>query len=419
MVADDQEFDLDEPHLLKIATRTFLTSKRNLAKFSEYTSDVTETQIVNNTPDFRMQVFQRWGRVDRTTRMIKPNADTDDPLRRVFLNECRLNEGQPVAVLSFQAPNSWLQQDNLNQPVKLLGFLYGRIKLPGSDQIVPLLISKSIAWYPEADSQPLGVTTAHVYLASQGVDIAGLETIRREHGKRIGRNETEFFYQFLQAVENYPIPVQVPRWQPLKLLANSRKGPGNVVRLEGRIKQVSKVRIPDKSVVELTGLDHYYQVTVFPDLGQDSANPLPVIPGLDAAPPPIEVTDGDQKITYQRFPFTVCCWRLPDGEDPDSLLNRKLVVEGFFYRFWKYESEISQQHEISGQLSPLIIANHFELPSIDLRPLNQLFGSLLFVFLGVVLILGWNGFRVWRRRQTRLQKFKESLPARLSWPSED
>ena len=50
--------------------------------------------------------------------------------------------------------------------------------------------------------------------------------------------------------------------------------------------------------------------------------------------------------------------------------NQQIMVEGFYFRFWKYASDLTDQAGVSGQISPLIISSRPVMVVSDGATLN-------------------------------------------------
>ena len=118
--------------------------------------------------------------------------------------------------------------------------------------------------------------------------------------------------------------------------------------MTARCRDCTKVEVTDPDKRERYGLDHYYQLVLFPELNQS----IVLTENTD---------DGPVKAVYERFPITVCAINLPAGIDTKDVQGEAISVDGTFFRVWKYDSEINQRAKTSGTISPLIISKEFEI----------------------------------------------------------
>jgi hypothetical protein len=436
-IPENEVFDLQESNFQKLLYRTLQTSVRSFDTYAQLTSQVTWDLIRQQNPEHRTAVFQRKGTVTGLERLTLPETEAGDPVREVFRLFCQTDQGDSFQIISLDIPRPWIRAANLQQPIGFTGFLYTLVASENpaadsrqptqanstiSDRIgsdpdaslgdghhqaqggVPMFVCKTIAWYPVRADADLGVAPAHVLMAEQGVDIAGIDLVMRQHGKKLTAIESPYFFQFLAAIPQLPMEQLADSLGAMELLQNFRQAHGQPVRFQARVRQCAVVQRPaaDGASADSPSTDsfsQYYQLIVFPDLSPaQSSQSVPLIPHTLDVMPPIEVTDGGRKLTYSRFPFTICARSLPDGLSPAEIENRQVWVEGIFYRFWKYESEYTNAEDASGQLSPLIIVNQPRLVEVSDRQLNKFINGLLLGFLAIFLISGWTAWRLARRR---------------------
>ena len=146
------------------------------------------------------------------------------------------------------------------------------------------------------------------------------------------------------------------------------------------------------------GVSKYYQLMLFPN--------------LDGAKIVVKNNDGT-KMDYRRFPITICCTELPAGMSPSDVEKKQFVVDGYFFRFWKYRSDKTDEAASTGQVSPLIIAKCPQMIEPDTRSLNlTLFIFIVTVIAGLSALIG--GYKIAdRRRQSPVEKILGTLPERI------
>lgn len=406
-------FDTEEPYFKRLLYRGFQSSHRTLSRYSQFTSDVAWEKIVSDNAAHRARVFHRSGVALNAQRIPIAGSESEDPIRQVFKLNGQLEDGQPFQLISLNLPRVWLNRETLQQPIEFTGFLYTLIQEDGSAESVPMFITQRVAWFPQQADSNLGITDSHVLLSQHGVDIGGIETIMRQHGKKLTAVEAPFFFQFLTAVETIGIDrVPEPLSESLgavELLKNFRQAHGEAVRFQARVRQCSVVQRPADSTDP--SFQQYYQLIVFPDLGaREARQSIPLIPNTLDVMPGIEVSDGQQTLTYSRFPYTICARSLPEGMTPADIENQQVMIEGFFYRFWKYEAELTEAMGASGQLSPLIIVNQPRLVKTSKQQLSLFINSFLVLFLLILLFAAWTSLRTAQRNRRILGESIDGTP---------
>lgn len=171
---------------------------------------------------------------------------------------------------------------------------------------------------------------------------------------------------------------------------------GNFVSFRARVRKCSQVQITNPDLQARLGFDHYYQLMVFPDLDDQQI---------------VVKNPAGEDLVYRRFPVTMCARSLPAGMQPVDIENQQIMVEGFYFRFWKYASDLTEQAGVSGQISPLIISGRPVMVVSDGETLNVILcGFLLATILGLATLL-WV-FRNPRKRPA-LQSMPHGLPDQM------
>ena len=141
----------------------------------------------------------------------------------------------------------------------------------------------------------------------------------------------------------------IPPAVPIKsVIAKSTENIGARVELTARCRACTRVKVGDPDKRERYGIDHFYQMFVFPDLDQ-------AIVLTENTP------DGPAKAVYKRFPVTICATQLPEGLSPEDVSGSAISIDGTFFRIWKYDAEINQQANTSATISPLIITRDIKV----------------------------------------------------------
>ena len=370
-VEDGGGLDLSDEILIRMLYRVAKVSQQNLESFSSYSSDVTLRTAAEAPRDYRFWVFELRGIVSGIEKLALPNADLDS-LTSCYLVDLNSTEGESFRLVAREIPKSWSKQNSSGQPVECFGFYYGVFSSSQDETTVPTFLANRVQWRPTEENASLGVGPAQVLLASKGVDIGLLDFVRKQNTKSLGAADRDCFFQMLSASRNIT-QAEMPDGdlEFVNLMKNPTKHFSDNVVVEGRVRRCVPVQIDDPPTQELVGLKSYYELDMFIQLGDQK----------------IVVKSGpDQSLEYrQRFPITVCVAELPNGLGIDDVQDKIVSVRGFFYRFWKYQSEFTDKVEgQSGQVSPLIIGLAPEVVSPPAFVLDQF---LMYSLLGMIVVV--------------------------------
>jgi hypothetical protein len=149
-----------------------------------------------------------------------------------------------------------------------------------------------------------------------------------------------------------------PEVDAADLLKRSGDWVGRRLRLRCQTVRITRVTVTNPAVREWIASDHYWQIDALGELGNVVIR--------------IEPEDGvSEPATFEnRFPVSVVTLKLPDfietAIDPSGqafarndvlMLSRQLIVDGFFYRLWSYESDLMRRHGGGDQFGPLVMAS--------------------------------------------------------------
>lgn len=416
-IADDLPLDVDSPLLKQLLYRIRNTSPESRLRYSDYTKGLTWQDVSAKTEDFRLWTFDIPARLTRVEKQPLMNLSSQEDIQHVFVCHCEttsgtaaspqtsLDPGRPFLTLATRVPREIPVGVGLDEPIRVVGFLYARISgIDHADENeMPVFISDRIAWYP---SENTTLTSAnHKRLAGLGFDIGLLDDVRDSNNLPLGGRDAEAFYQMLAAVgrldssDNSGSPsADLKRIGFKEMVQNAGANFGECAEVSGTIRSCSVITVPQQDIRERLGVETYYQLMLFPD--------------LDGARVVVRNKDGS-KLDYRRFPITVCCTELPDGLTPAEMERQQCVVNGFYYRFWKYQSEHTDQLHANGQVSPLILAQSPQLIESSIGQLNAVL--LVFVIGAIAIIFALiMGFRIADRRQkTPGAKILDSLPDKI------
>ena len=423
-IQDDQPLDLGDPMILQLVYRIQKTSTKSRSVYSEYSKDLTWEQLSSQTQDYRLWVVDRKARLKKITKHRFADAERDDLVKGIFVCHCENQHQQPVVVLSRTVPRSLPIDTDLDEPIALNGFLFARREVGSKTGVVPeksdddsgasqtelkegddaglssalVFIVDRIAWYPDQVDQPHS-NQSHVALAQAGVDIGLLDFVRENNAQKLGNADSEAFYQMIGSVNRLEPNIAFDhRIGFVDIMRDGASNFGNAVRIKGVVRSCSEVSVTDSDVASRIGVSKYYQLIVFPN--------------LDGGKIVVKNKSGED-IEYKRFPITVCCLQLPEGFSTTSIERQSFLIDGFFFRFWKYQSDKTDAAGASGQVSQLIIVK----TPIHVAAEEGWLDLILLCFV-TVLIVGFSILTWWyrgvdRRQKSPGQKIIESLPEQI------
>lgn len=283
---------------------------------------------------------------------------------RVYRIEIELSmDGQPSSqqcfVLSTTVPTAWLalwsSTRTLDEPMASAGLVI----TPGDD-VEPLVIaSPGLAWFPAAEA---GGDSSNDWalLARHGFNVSLIDQIKSQNRKPLMPTDHGAFYAMLVAAgratgDDLSPPPEV---DAADLLKRSGDWVGRRLRMRCQTVRITRVTVTNPAVRELIANDHYWQIDALGELGNVVIR--------------IEPEDGvSEPATFEnRFPVSVVTLQLPDfietAIDPSGqafarndvlMLSRQLIVDGFFYRLWSYESDLMRRHGGGDQFGPLVMAS--------------------------------------------------------------
>ena len=377
-VEDDLPLDPEDRFLRRLLHRVGQTSAGNLNRYGAYAADIDWPELKKSPHDYRFWVFQRDVFLSQVHRIDFSDAVDDESLSGCYVNYCQTADGDPVIVLTRSTCRRWPLETALPdpQPVRVSGFFYGAVLWRDGELIVrasgdetepvddvapvPVFIADRLAWFPDSASEALDVSPDHVLLARHGVDIGLLDYVRAANSKPLGTRDAGSFYQLLAAVAEIGESLPVDSRQFVDLMTTPMESIGDSVTLRGVVRQCVEVKLTDAAAQAATGVDRYWQLSLFPDLGGRRIS--------------LKRPDGELDV-FTSFPATVCLTKLPGGETMATMEGQQLQVDGFYFRFWRYASERSQQTGSGGQVSPLVIAASSKILPAPVNALNWVAGA--------------------------------------------
>jgi len=256
-----------------------------------------------------------------------------------------------------------------------------------------------------AVQEPAGPTNqSWTRLAEVGFDLQELEGLRVRNSQPLSGKDGEPM-DLLQAAVNQWDRNGFESIKPLgllDLLADTRNSMCRRVRMIGRVRQCLRIKAASDSTEQ--DADAPQQNENSGDLFQ-----LTIFPDLDGQKITVKSPSGE-RVPYGRFSVTVRASQLPVGETERSLLDKRVRVDGFHYRFWRYDSVFSGQQGLNGQIGALVIGG----PIVVLKnpPVAVLEEGLMWAFgllaLGLLAMGWWYG-----RGLSRSDRAYDALPDML------
>ena len=408
---DDLPLDPQAKTVVNMLYRLQKASPATLDRFAAFSKDVRLTQARDETIDFRFWLFRFSANLTKIQKVpiadAPPTSDSIDHLYRcTALATDSTGSSIPCTILTRSIPSQLPLETEIDTSIQVTGLLYCRalVSTPveagpadqptGANQPTLVFIADRLGWFPKKES---AADKQMVALASTGFDIAQLDRIKSCNGKALGTKDADAFYQMLTTVgTGHDIPPAVPI---KSVIAKSTENIGARVELTARCRACTRVKVGDPDKRERYGIDHFYQMFVFPDLDQ-------AIVLTENTP------DGPAKAVYKRFPVTICATQLPEGLSPEDVSGSAISIDGTFFRIWKYDAEINQQANTSATISPLIITRDIKV----IEKASWMNHLVTWVFGGIAALIAfmYAYHRVFSKKQTRpTESILDTLPDQI------
>ncbi|MCP4480492.1 MAG: hypothetical protein GY818_20600 [Planctomycetaceae bacterium] len=408
-VDDDQPLNFESPILKQLLYRVRNTSPKSRARYSQFSQATTWRDMTSQTEDFRFWTFNRPALLTKIEKHAFKQDTSDEEIKGVYVCHCEsvphstedsTTPPQKLIVLSRTVPKALPVNTEINQPIRISGFLYSRALEAEGSRLV--FITDRIQWYPQEKTDKISAN--QVELSKLGFDLGLIDSVRKNNARPLMGQDAEAFFQMLAAMNRFAGTPENLFKEPAEALSfsdifsGSPEYFGDAVHLQGVIRSCSPVTIPHQDIQERLEISQYYQLMIFPDLGGAKI----IIRGKDGS-----------ELDYQRFPITVCCTELPNGMTAQEIERKQCVIDGYFFRFWKYQSARTDLVESAGQLSPLVIAKQPVLVETGIDVLDR---GLLFFVLGtmalVIFLISYFRF-VDRNQKPPLENILENLPEKI------
>jgi hypothetical protein len=348
---DDSEFtslynfeswNPDHPTILKILFRLANIQQHLMESFAKELDEKATNDILKQPDEYRAKVFRIEGVVTSIEEhSLLPRSAEGFGFDQYYIYQVDLGFGQSVKLLSTHKPRAWSPGKGARYPVVANAYFLHIVNMPPENQFV--FASGHLQWYPTQADPKLNIGNGQLILSAMNIDIAKFDDIQMAHDQPIGAVDGAAMQEWIEAAGALKQSVvdQID-WEPVDLvdvLAHPTERTGDALVIRGIVRRISRV----ESQTDDGGKTYYYQLDMFYDLDDIQ----------------IEYSDRNQQTRKFKnsFPITVCTKRLPAGIEPGTDLKIPLVVRGFFFKLWSFQSEatkaISQQKR---QTSPLFVA---------------------------------------------------------------
>ena len=408
---DDLPLDPQAKTAVNMLYRLRKASPATLDRFAAFSKDVSLTQARDEAIDFRFWLFRFPANLTKIQKVpIADAPSTSDSIGHLYrctaLATDSTGSSIPCTILTRSIPSQLPLETAIDTPIQVTGMLYCRalISTPAkvepagqptdADQPTLVFIADRLGWFPKTESV---ADKQMVALASTGFDVAQLDRIKSCNGKALGTKDADAFYHLLTTVgTGHDIPPAVPI---KSVIAKSTENIGARVELTARCRTCTRVKVTDPDKRERYGIDHFYQMFVFPDLDQ-------AIVLTENTP------NGPAKTVYKRFPVTICATQLPAGLSPEDVTGNPISIDGTFFRIWQYDAEINQQANNSATISPLIITRDIEV--IETAPWMNHIVTWVFGIIAALIAFMYAYHRVFSKKQNRpAESILDTLPDQI------
>ena len=380
-IKDNEALDPSNAQFKKLLYRTGTVDAIVLRQWSARSKDVSVDQLVADPAAFRFHPFSMDVQTNSIRRFDFEPKDAKDFLSGFYYANCQTKDGTDFVLISRSSIASWQGIPELprSQQISFDGFYLGNLAVNPDDKnetkVKPVFVARRFSWFPDQESEALEVDALKVALAKEGVDISLLDIVKSRKGKPIGNRESTCYWQMMAASKAVAATDPAERIDFATMLRNPIDSVGKAAALRGRVRQCVPVKVTSPEVMELLGVETWYQLTLFPD--------------LDGRPIEVGTRDGDPEVYQNAFPVTVCILDLPQGYDFESIVGSTFQCSGIFYRIWAYPSERTEDSNLEAQPSPLIMgASMLKVESTG-GQLQAMLGAILLAMFVAIGFIGW------------------------------
>jgi hypothetical protein len=345
----------DEEALLKILFRMPQISSEDISRWIR--ASVPWALLTADPGKSRGKFFLLHGRVRRVVKVpVRPQLAELFEMNDYWQVDLAVSAGSAITVYTRSIPTVWETARQLDEHAQVRG-MFLKQGPPNMDEPTFLFAAPRIAWLPDQTDASLGIGPDQVLLAQLGMDVGLLDIVRSRNNKPISAAERECFYAMLQAAGR-AAPQQLSQhasdMQLAPLLQQPQSLQGDVLRVRGSVRRITRVLVQEQDVQRQYGITAYYQLDVLVPLGNTEV----AIQGDQAG--------GEGPVYRSNFPFTCCTLAIP--AEWESLVGKQrinvaAVLEGFFLKIWAYSNPyVASFDERQRQLSPMLILHRPTVP---------------------------------------------------------
>ncbi|WP_145092504.1 hypothetical protein [Anatilimnocola aggregata] len=313
-------------------------------------SDLPLDQLVINTKQNRLEVIPLEGRlVGLEQQEVSPELGRRLEIKHFYLARVDLTgqgSGYEALVALRRVPKVWEELPVLNEPVSFDG-IFLKVADPTGDKPQLLFLSRRLRWQPDQAMPEHFIGPDQLRLASLGFDLSLLEDLRTTNRRDIGDLDREPLYQLLDLVgrtkqdQLIPAPPRVVDVVPL--LQEPEKHHGEIMTVTGFARRITKVVVDDIDIRNRFQIDHYYEIDMQVNLGEQS-----IRFGNDP-------TGEKNPVFYNDYPVTLLVRELPPNLKPMDNMRELISISGIFMKTWSYRSTYMARFDNKLQLAPLFV----------------------------------------------------------------
>lgn len=312
-------------------------------------------RLVAEPSQSRLKVFYLTARV-HSVELAPPRAGELAELPQAYLCELSIG-GTPARAVVTKVPEVLIDRTDLDEPVSLFAFFVrlnnepveaheidrGVLERERGAAPSALFVANRLSWHPQRLEARWGLDEGLCTLARFGFDVGWVDVIRRQNRRPLNRADQPALVAMVRATAamdgfDPALPWEGSGIDLMPLIRDPDAHIGAWVDLEGNVRRITPWELSDDLGGPKLAL---LQLDLFAPLGDGSVR--------------LRGSDGQEVVFRGRFPVT--CHVPSDLAAGESWVGRRVRVQGFFYRFWSYESALSHEQGFAGgQLSPLILA---------------------------------------------------------------
>ena len=374
----------DEEVFLKILFRLPQISQADIARWVR--TPPSWSTIATNPSAWRGEFLTLDGRARSLTRQTVPPPWAElFELDHYWEVELEVPGADTVTVFARHVPAAWSGAAKLDEKCQVQA-MFLKLGAPRHDKRHFLLAAKRVAWFPDRVDLAKGIGPDQVYLADLGMDMGLFDAVRERNSKPIGAEERACFYRLLQVTQQTSMAEMAKHCRNLELgplLQQPSSLQGQIFRLQGSVRRITRVVVDDRDIRRCYGITHYYQLDVLVPLGDAEIQ--------------VKSDDPDKTGPVYRtnFPFTCCSVSIPPQWK--SLVGQERVsaaanLDGVFFKIWSYSNPYVASFDTrQRQMSPLFVIPTPVLgtPSQPQGLMPLLLGSGFLVALAAIWLAVW------------------------------